>query len=316
MENSLRYLNPEVLGGISRLELRARLAVEGFLSGRHPSPYHGVSVEFAEHREYVPGDDLRHLDWKVLGKSDRHFIKRYEEETSLTCTVVVDASASMLYQGEGRISKFDYAATTAASLGYLILKQQDFVGLGVFDQALHTFVPPSNNPAHLMTLVDALGNLTPAEKTGLGPVLADVSSRINQRGMVVLISDLLDEPEEILGGLRRLRTKKQDIIVFHILDDDETDFPFEKMYRFEGMEDLLKLTADPRSLRQAYLDVFEEHAKALRRGCRSQGVDYTLIPTSRNLGVALTAFLATRSGSGRGRGAGTAGPRSAQGRRR
>lgn len=301
MENSRRYLNPEVLSGISRLELRARLAVEGFLSGRHPSPYHGVSVEFAEHREYVPGDDLRHLDWKVLAKSDKYFVKRYEEETSLTCHIVVDASRSMEYSGGGRMTKFEYAATAAASLAYLVLRRQDFAGLSVFDEGVRSFIPASNNPAHLMNFVDALAAETTAEKTGIGAVLADVASRVGRRGMVVLISDLLAEPEEILRGLRRLSTKKQDIIVFHVLDDDEVDFPFQKLYRFEGMEDLLKLTMDPRALRASYLEVFDEYSSRLRKGCRSQGVDYTLLRTGQNLGVLLTAFLATRAASAAGR---------------
>jgi uncharacterized protein (DUF58 family) len=294
-------LDPKVLGGISRLELRARLAVEGFLSGRHPSPYHGVSVEFAEHREYVAGDDLRHLDWKVLGKSDRYFIKRYEEETSLTCHLVVDGSRSMEYSGGGRISKFDYAATAAASLAYLILRQQDFAGLAVFDDKVRSFVPPSNNPAHLMAIAEGLAATAPAEKTDVGTVLSDVASRIGQRGMVVLVSDLLSDTESVLAGIRKLRSRKQDIIVFHVLDDDEVDFPFERMFRFEGLEDLLKLTADPRALRASYLEVFEDYAAALSRGCRTQGVDYVLLRTSRSLGVALTAFLATRTGTAAGR---------------
>jgi len=301
MENSLKYLNPKVLSGIARLELRARLVVEGFLSGRHPSPFHGVSVEFAEHREYVPGDDLRHLDWKVLAKSDRYFIKRYEEETSLTCHIVVDASRSMLYAGDDRMDKYGYAATLAASLVYLILKQQDYAGLAIFDQGVRTFVPPSNNPGHLMKVVEALAARAPEEKTGIGPVLSDVASRVRQRGMVVVISDLLDEPEGILAGLKRLRSKKQDIIVFHTLDDDEVGFPFQRMYRFEGMEDLLNLTTDPRALRSSYLEIFGEYTRALRTGCRQNGVDYALLQTGQNLGVALTAFLATRSGRTAGR---------------
>jgi len=294
-------LDPKVLDTITRLELRARLVVEGFLSGRHRSPYHGVSVEFTEHREYVPGDDLRHLDWRVLGRSDRYFIKRYEEETSLTCTLVVDASRSMRYSGGGRMSKFDYASTVAASLACLVLKQQDFAGMALFDREVRSFLPATNNPAHLMAIVEALSEASPEEKTGVGRVLADVASRVNRRGMVVLISDLLDDPDEVLRGLRKLRTKKQDVIVFHVLDHDEIDFPFQKMYRFEGMEDLLRLTADPRALRATYLEVFNEYAGRLRKGCRGQDVDYVLLDTSRSLGVALTAFLATRSGSSLGR---------------
>ena len=302
MQSSLKFLNPEILSRISRLELRARLAVEGFLSGRHRSPYHGVSVEFAEHREYVPGDDLRHLDWKVFGKSDRYFIKRYEEETSLTCTIVVDSSRSMEYIGEGAFSKFDYAATTAAALSYLILKQQDFVGMAVFDEAVRSFIPPSNNPGHLMTLVEALSGVSPAEKTDLGAVLADIASRIRQRGMVIVISDLLDDPDNILQGLRKIRSRKQDVIVFHTLDHDEVAFPLQRIYRFEGMEDLLKLTADPRALRASYIEIFKEFADKMRRGCQHQGIDYVLLDTKRMLDVALTAFLANRAGGGGGRG--------------
>lgn len=302
MENSLRYLDPKVLNKISRLELRARLVVEGFLSGRHRSPYHGVSVEFAEHREYVPGDDLRHMDWKVFGKTDRYYIKRYEEETSLTCHLLVDGSDSMTYAGEGGITKFDYAATAAASLAYLILRQQDFVGLAVFDEKIRSFVPPGNNAAHLKTLANELIETQRLPKTDLGMVLTEISSRIRQRGMVVLFSDLFDDPERILKGLKKVRAKEMDIVVFHVLDDEEIRFPFQRMYRFEGMESLLKLTADPRALRSEYLKVFEAYSDSLRRGCLGQGIDYRMVNTSYLLDVVLTTFLATRAGGGaRGR---------------
>lgn len=301
MENSLRYLDPKVLNKIARLELRARLVVEGFLSGRHRSPYHGVSVEFAEHREYVPGDDLRHLDWKVFGKTDRHYIKRYEEETSLTCHLVVDGSESMLYAADDGISKFDYAATTAASLAYLILRQQDFVGLAVFDEKIRSFVPPSNNPAHLKALASELTEAGSVPKTDLGLVLSEVASRIRQRGMVVVISDLFDDPERVLKGLKRIRAKEMDIVVFHVLDEDEIRFPFQRMYRFEGMEDLLRLVADPRALKAEYLKIFETYCDTLRRGCLKQGIDYRRINTRHMLDVVLTAFLATRLRGTKGR---------------
>lgn len=302
MENSLKYLDPKVLNKIARLELRARLVVEGFLSGRHRSPYHGVSVEFAEHREYVPGDDLRHMDWKVFGKTDRHYIKRYEEETSLTCHLVVDGSQSMLYAGEGGVSKYDYAATAAASLAYLILRQQDFAGLAVFDEKIRSFVPPSNNPAHLKTLANELSETESLPKTDLGMVLSEIATRIRQRGMVVLISDLFDKPENILKGLKKMRAKEMDIVVFHLLDEEEITFPFQRMYRFLGMEEMLALTADPRSLQAAYLQIFDEFTDTMRRGCLSQGIDYQLVNTSHLLDVVLTAFLAHRAGGAKGRG--------------
>lgn len=302
MENSLKYLDPKVLNKIARLELRARLVVEGFLSGRHRSPYHGVSVEFAEHREYVPGDDLRHMDWKVYGKTDRHYIKRYEEETSLTCHLVVDGSQSMLYAGEGGVSKYDYAATAAASLAYLILRQQDFAGLAVFDDKIRSFVPPSNNPAHLKTLANELSETESLPKTDLGMVLSEIATRIRQRGMVVLISDLFDKPENILKGLKKVRAKEMDIVVFHLLDEEEISFPFQRMYRFLGMEEMRALTADPRSLKAAYLQIFDEFTDTMRRGCLSQGIDYQLVNTSHLLDVVLTAFLAHRAGGAKGRG--------------
>jgi uncharacterized protein (DUF58 family) len=287
-------LDPKVLNKISRLELRARLVVEGFISGRHRSPYHGVSVEFAEHREYVPGDDLRHLDWKVYGKTDRYYIKRYEEETSLTCHIIVDGSASMLYAGEGGVSKFDYAATAAASLAYLVLKQQDFVGLALFDEKIRSFVNPSNNPAHLKALAHELVEASEKEKTDIGMVLSEVASRVRQRGMVILVSDLFDEPEKILKGLKVLRAKEMDIVVFHVLDDHEIEFPFQRMYRFEGMESLLRLTADPRALRAEYLNVFHSYGEKLKRGCLQQGIDYKRVNTGQMLDVVLTTFLAAR----------------------
>lgn len=295
MKDTLKYLDPKVLNKISRLELRARLVVEGFLSGRHRSPYHGVSVEFAEHREYVPGDDLRHLDWKVFGKTDRHYIKRYEEETSLTCQIVVDASASMKYAGEKGVTKFDYAATAASALAYLILKQQDFVGISLFDEKVRSFVPPSNNPAHLMALTHELSEASDEPKTDIGMVLSEISTRIRRRGMVILISDLFDDPEKVLKGLKKLRAKQMDIVVFHVLDDEEIHFPLQRMYRFEGMENALRLTADPRALRAEYLNVFNEFTNTMRRGCLRQGIDYKLVNTSHLLDVVLTAFLATRA---------------------
>jgi len=290
-------LDPKVLNKISRLELRARLVVEGFLSGRHRSPYHGVSVEFAAHREYVAGDDLRHMDWKVFGKTDRYYVKRYEEETSLTCHLVVDSSESMMYAGDAGMSKFDYAATAAASLSYLILRQQDFAGLAVFDDMIRSYVPPSNNPAHMKALVHELGASERRPKTDLGMVLREISSRLRRKGMVIVFSDLFDNPENILNGLKKVRAREMDVVVFHVLDKDEIDFPFQRMYRFEGMEEELMLTADPRALRSEYQRIFRDFSETMRRGCMGQGMEYRLVNTSQMLDVILTAFLAFRAGS-------------------
>ncbi|MFO0985333.1 MAG: DUF58 domain-containing protein [Planctomycetota bacterium] len=297
MENYRQYLDPKVVDKISRLELKARLIVEGFVQGLHRSPYHGVSVEFAEHREYTPGDDLRHLDWKVFGKSDRFYIKRYEEETNLECVIVLDCSESMTYSGRaaGGISKFQYGRLICAALTFLILRQRDSAGLALFDTQLTRYLPPRTNPAHLAAIVKALEADPGPQKTDLGLVLTSLAERIKHRGLVFLISDFFDEPERILAGLSRLKQKKNDVALLHVVDQDETEFPFDRLYRFEGMEGYPDLTVDARALRQAYMEAFQEFETRLRRGCAADRIDYVRMTTDQSLDVALSAYLANRA---------------------
>ncbi|MEZ6184863.1 MAG: DUF58 domain-containing protein [Planctomycetota bacterium] len=292
-----KYLDPKTLTKISRLDIRARLVVEGFVTGLHRSPYHGFSVEFAEHREYVPGDDIKHIDWKVYARSDRYYIKQYEEETNLTATILLDGSESMRYQSDPSLpSKLDYGCTVAASLLYLILRQRDAVGLVTFDEEIRKFIPPASSPSHRNLMLSELENLVPRERTSLGPVLHTMADRVKRKGLVILISDLLDEPEKVLSGLRHFRHRRHEVIVFHVLDVAERTFPFNAMTRFEGLEALGHVICDPGALRAAYLEELEQFMGEIRHGCRTDRIDYVPLDTSQPLDVALTSYLATRSG--------------------
>ncbi|MBL8730722.1 MAG: DUF58 domain-containing protein [Planctomycetes bacterium] len=290
------YLDPRVLNKVGRLELRARLVVEGFVTGMHKSPYRGFSVEFAQHREYVPGDDLRHLDWKIFGKADRFVVKQYEEETNLRAHLFLDQSESMNYAHDGGMSKFDYAATACASLAFLIQQQADAVGLTLFDEKVARQVPPSNTRANLGNLFTALEQAQSREqKTKVGAVLHELANQLRQRGMVMIFSDLFDEPDAVIKGLREIRSRGHDIVVFHVLDRDEVEFPFERMTLFKGLEQMPELLCDPKSLREAYLAEIEGFAERIRKGCLAQRIDYVRIVDDAPLDVVLTSYLSARA---------------------
>lgn len=293
MHDSKNYLHPDAIRRISSMELRARNIVEGFLSGMHRSPYFGQSVEFVQHRQYVPGDDLRHIDWKVWGRQDKLVIKQYEEDTNLRCTLLVDASASMSY-GRGHLNKFDYAATIAACIAYLTLRQQDSVGLTVFDQRIRTKLPWRSSRSHLQAIFRALQQSAPSDKTDLTKVFREVNETYPKRSLMVIVTDFLGSEKESLRGLAALRSAGHDILVFHILDDDELDFPFNDPTRFEGMESLDHLTCNPRALREGYLEAVQRFLDRVRHSCASAQIDYQLIRTSRHMDAALTAYLSAR----------------------
>ncbi len=293
MHDSKEYLHPEAISRIHSLELRARNIVEGFLSGMHRSPYFGQSVEFVQHRQYVPGDDLRHIDWKVFGRQDRLYIKQYEEDTNLRCTLLIDASKSMKY-GRGPLNKFDYAATICACLAYLTLRQQDSVGLTVFDERIRTKLPWRSNRNHLQTIFKALQQVAPNDKTNLTSVFREINDTYPKRSLMVLATDFLGAESESLKGLAQLRKAGHDILVFHILDDDELDFPFNDPTRFEGMESIDSLTCNPRALRDGYLEALNRFLDRVRHACASYQIDYQLIRTSRNVDAALSAYLSAR----------------------
>mgnify|MGYP002622876073 CR=1 FL=1 len=289
-----RFLDPAVLAEISRLDLRARHLVEGFVSGLHKSPRKGYSVEFAEHREYVPGDDLRHLDWKLWGREDRYYIKQYEEETNLRCHMMVDVSESMRL-GAGPLNKFEYAATAAAGLGSLLLKQRDAVGLQLFDDGLRAHVPVSSNWHALHNMLSTFEPVKARRKTDFGAPLRDFADRAGRRAMVALFTDLFVPEDTLATGLRYLRHKGHEVVLFHVLDATELTFPFEDNTKFLGLEELPDLIAEPRSLRDGYLEVLGEFLEKVRRICASMRIDYMVLNTDDRLDKALSGFLAARA---------------------
>lgn len=292
-ENARKYLDPEVLDKITRLDLKARHIVEGFVAGMHKSPYHGFSVEFAEHREYAPGDDLKHLDWKVFARTDRPYVKEYELETNLRSHILLDTSESMDYRS-GETSKLELACFVAASMAYLILRQQDSAGVVCFDKEVRQFVPPSSSMGHMGTLLGVLGQTAAGGKTDIGGVFNALAERFRNRSLVIVISDLFDRPEAILKAFQHFRHKRHDVIVFHVMDEYELTFPFQKMTLFEGLEEYPKLLVDPRALRKAYLEEVGKFCETIRRGCVRQSIDYVRVSTGQPLDFVLARYLASR----------------------
>ncbi len=302
-EDPRRFLHPATIGRIGRLELRARQVVEGFIAGLHKSPVFGHSIEFLQHREYTHGDDIRHLDWKVWSRTDRYVIKQYEEETNLRATIIVDVSESMRY-GNGPMTKYDYACTAAACLGYLLLRQHDATGLVTFDSQVRTILPARSQMSHLDAFVTGLHQSKPAKKTDFSQVMRRVAESAGQRGLIVIFSDFLVDRPELFKGLEMLRHRRHDILAFHILDTDEMTFPFTGSTRFEGMEEQPDLLCDPRSLRDAYIEVLEKYLVDVRRGCTKLGIDYQLVTTNDYLDAVLTKFLNMRLDDRNARGRG------------
>jgi len=295
VENYQKYLNPQTLAKLQGLQLRARLIVEGYVSGVHRSPFHGFSIEFAEHREYVPGDDLRYVDWKVFGKTDKIYLKQYEEETNLVSYMLLDTSESMRYQGpDAAMSKLEYAQCIAGALSYLVLQQQDSVGLVTFDKEVRALVRASSNPSHLKQLLHVMEESVPERKTATGPIFHDLAERLKKRGVVLILSDLFDDVASMIAGLKHFRHRRHEVIVFHVLDPAELDFPFRQTTLFRGMEQLPDVLTDPRSLRKAYLEEFQKFVTAVKKGCRAHRIDYVQMRTDQPLDVALSSYLSSR----------------------
>jgi uncharacterized protein (DUF58 family) len=289
-----QFLDPAVVARLGTLELKARTIVEGLLSGLHRSPFKGFSVEFAEYRQYIPGDDLATIDWKVYARSDRHYVKKFEEETNLDCHVVLDASGSMSYRS-GAISKFEYAQCLAASLGYLMNRQRDAVGLTAFDDGITTMLPASARPGHLRAMLITLDRLKPGRETDVARPLHQLAESIAKRGMVVLISDLLDEPDRVVRGLKHFQFRGTDVIVFHVLDPDEVRFPFQRATRFEDLETDEEVMAVPSIVREHYLEAMGALVDRYRRDLGACGIDYCQLTTDRPLEMGLLAYLSTRA---------------------
>ena len=294
MPKSPRYSDPEVLAKISGLLLRARRVVEGTISGLHQSPFHGFSVEFAEYREYSPGDDLRRLDWRVLARTDRFYVKQYEEESNVRATIVVDASASMRY-GNGAMTKFDYAATLAASLASLLIRQQDPVGLALFDRQPRHWLPPSATQGQLVRIVEQLEDAKPDRETDLGAVLQTLAGQVKRRGLMVIVSDLLTDLDSFFDGLARLQYQGHEVMLFQVLDRDEVELPFKDMVLFRDIEGTEELFAEPWAFSKAYRAAMDEFIDDVRRRCGGQSIDHRLMLTDEELGAALSYYLHSRS---------------------
>ena len=295
-----RFYKPDVLARIGRLELRAKMVVEGIIAGMHRSPYHGQSVEFVDHRAYVQGDDLRHLDWKVYGRADRLVLKRFEEETSLRGHIVLDCSESMRY-GQGAMSKFEYGGTLAASIAYLLQRQHDSVGLTLFDSEVRATVPLSTHQITLRRIGEAMASAEATRKTQVGDVWFRLASTIPRRGLVTIISDLFAPLEEIHAGLQAFTLHGHDVIVFQVLDETELTFPFEGNTLFDGLEGYPEILVDPRTLRDAYLEVFERYLAEVEKTCATLGIDYRRCHTGEVLDAAIVSVLAARVRAGRRR---------------
>jgi uncharacterized protein (DUF58 family) len=288
-----KLFHPGTIARIGRLDLRAKQVVDGFISGNHKSPFFGQSVEFVQHREYVPGDDIRHMDWKVWSRTDKLYLKQFEAETNLRATLIVDTSESMAY-GRGPMTKYEYACTAAACLGYLVVKQQDSAGLVSYGVDVKQMVPAKSSQTQTDAMAKAMVLSKPSQKTDIKRVLRKVAESIPSRGVVVLFSDLLSDRDDLFKGLEMLRHRKHDVTVFHILDDDEVNFPFAGMTKFEGMEELPDLFCDPKALRDGYLEALNEYLTEVRRGLTRLGVDYSLVKTSDYLDAVLSRFLFSR----------------------
>lgn len=293
MASSPKYSDPEVLARIAGLGLRARRVVEGTISGMHRSPFHGFNVEFAEYREYSPGDDLRRLDWRVFGRTDRYYIKQFEEESNLRCTIALDASASMRY-GSGPLNKFDYAATVVASLATLLVGQQDPVGLALFDSQPRKILPPAATQAQLVRIVEELESSKPDRETQLGPVVQTLSEQVTKRGLIIIVSDLLTDLESFYDGLSRLQYRGHEIIVLQVLDRDELELPFDDLVLFKDIEGTEELFGEPWVFRNAYRTAMQQFVDGVRETCGSRAIDYLLLRTDEDVGDALSHYLHAR----------------------
>lgn len=294
MNDRREYLKPEVAARLSRLDLVARLVVEGFITGLHQSPYHGFSVEFSEYRQYMPGDPMRDIDWKVYGKTDRLYVKQYEEETNLKAYLLLDASGSMAYGSNG-LNKFQYAAYTAAALAHLMLRQRDAVGLVAFDDGIRNYIPPRSVGSHLHTLLRSLRQTAPeGADTDLAKTFHNLAERIVRRGLIVVLSDLLDDPASLLSGLKHFRHRKHEVIVFHILDPRERDLDFDRETRFVDLESGTSVATEPWHIAPDYRAHMEALVNRFRRECRDSLIDYVLLDTAQPFDTALFNYLAKR----------------------
>ncbi len=290
-----KFLDPVVISKLKTLELKARMVVEGFKVGLHRSPYHGFSVEFSEHRPYMQGDALKNVDWKVFAKSEKYYIKQFEEETNLLSHIFVDASKSMQFKHSGKVSKIDYATILAAALAYVMIDQQDSVGLAIYSDKIHTYLPPKSNRIYLKTLLSALNQIQPGGTTTTSKCLDSVAEKIKKRGLTIIISDFFDDMNSILTALKHIHYKKNEVIVFQILDPIEKSFGFDRDSVFVDLESGEQITTQPHQIQRAYQEAMNEYLNKLKTECLNFGIEYNLIDTSQPFDKALMSYFAKRA---------------------
>ena len=289
-----RYFDPEGLARVGNMELVARQVVEGFLTGRHRSPYHGFSVEYLDHRAYTPGDEIRSLDWKILARTNKYFIKLFQDETNLRAHILLDCSRSMAFRS-GAMSKLEYGSYLAAALAYLMLHQNDAVGLVLFDQDIRELLPPRARPTQFRRILDLLDAAPAGSDTDVGSVLHQLAERIKRRGLVILISDLIDDPAKIANGLQHFRHNHHEVLVVHVMDDAELTFPYDRLTRFKDMEGTGRVVTNPKSLRGRYLARMQTFLDTLQNACFERGVGYQLANTKEPYDIFLAAYLEKRA---------------------
>lgn len=297
-EDYRKYLQPEVVARLANMELIARLVVEGFITGLHKSPYHGFSVEFAEHRQYMPGDDLKYLDWKILGRTDRYYIKEFEEETNLKAYLILDASRSMAYSSNSRMTKLEYASYIAAALAYLMVQQRDAVGLTVFDERIRIYMPPHATKSYLKQILKQLQIIEASNKTGTGYSLHEIAERLKRRGLVIILSDLFDKPSEVTTAFKHFRHKKNEVIVMQVLDPIERTFAFGSDAIFKDLETREELLTQPYHIQKSYRDTMQKFLETYKKECREHAIDYVLLDTATPFDVALFRYLSKRQKMG------------------
>ena len=295
MDTGYRFLEPEALARVKNLSLVARGVVEGFISGLHASPYKGFSIEFAEHREYVPGDDPRHLDYKMLARTERLYIKQYEEETNMRVQILLDTSGSMNYRHSAKITKLEYGCYLTAVLSYLMIRQQDSVGLTTFDTEIRLDMPPRGSPRHFNEMMRQLEAIQPGGETDIAATLHRLANRFKRRCLIVLISDLYDDPEEVMRGLHHFRHRRHEVIVFHVFDKAELELPFKDTIAFHDLETDERIQIDPAYVREAYLEQIRQFTETYRRECAESQIDYIMTDTSVPYDFMLSRYLAKRN---------------------
>jgi uncharacterized protein (DUF58 family) len=295
MPTGYRFLEPQALARVKNLSVVARGVVEGFISGLHSSPYKGFSVEFAEHREYTAGDDPRHLDYRMLARTDRLYVKQYEEETNMRVQVLLDTSGSMGYSFGGKLSKLGYGSYLTAVLAYLMTRQQDSVGLTTFDTEIRLDMPARSSPRHFSEMMHRLEAITPGQETDIAETLHKLANRFKRRCLIVLISDLYDEPEEVMRALHHFRHRRHEVILFHVFDKAEIDFPFRDLVAFHDLETNQRIQVDPLYVRDQYVAQLEEFIENYRRACAEARIDYVLTDTSVPYDLMLTKYIAKRN---------------------